>query len=71
MAFSSSVLFLSVAASCCDSNGLVDSGTTAKLVSIIVLKQLSNGTLMTIPSLNLRSILTDKSDWFCTMIVRR
>lgn len=50
-----SVSFLSVAASHCGSNRL-DGGTTVKMVSTVALKWLSNGILVTIPSLSLRGI---------------
>ena len=47
----------------------LDDGTTAKLVSIIALKQLSNRTSMTIPSFNFQGIWTGKFDSFCTSIL--
>lgn len=50
----------------CYSSDKLDGRTIAKLVSIVVLKQLSNKTLVTILSFNLQSIWTGKSDSFYT-----
>ena len=46
----------------------LDGETIAKLVSIVVLKQLSNETLVIISSFNLRGIWTGKFDLFHTTI---